>query len=101
MRLLVQIVDQKNQIPLWKSFTGMHIWILLTLVAVTLNELLLQNISKEQRSIVLPEDFNVNFLNYDKDNQTNELFDSYGSASCITLILQSTKITSPSNFQCY
>ena len=48
MRLLVQIVDQKNQIPLWKSFTGMHIWILLTLVAVTLNELLLQNISKEQ-----------------------------------------------------
>ena len=48
MRLLVQIVNQKNQISLWKSFTGMHIWILLTLVAVTLNELLLQNISKEQ-----------------------------------------------------
>ena len=37
---------------------------------------LLQNISKEQKSIFLLGDFNVNLLNYNEHNQTNEFLDS-------------------------
>ena len=37
---------------------------------------LLNNISKEQKSIFLLGDFNVNLLNYNEHNQTNEFFDS-------------------------
>ena len=37
---------------------------------------LLQNISKEQKSIFLLGDFNVNLLIYNKHNQTNEFLDS-------------------------
>ena len=32
---------------------------------------LLQNISKEQKSVFLPGNFNVNLLNYNEHNQTN------------------------------
>ena len=32
---------------------------------------LLENISKEQKSVFLPGDFNVNLLNYNEHNQTN------------------------------
>ena len=34
---------------------------------------LLENISKEQKSISLLGDFNVNLLNYNEHNQTNEI----------------------------
>ena len=34
---------------------------------------LLENTSKEQKSIFLLEDFNVNLLNYNEHNQTNEI----------------------------
>ena len=50
---------------------------------------LLDNVSKEQKSMFLLGDFNVNLLNYNEHNQTNELF--------IPLILQPTRITSHSN----
>ena len=40
---------------------------------------LLENISKEQKSIFLVGDFNVNFLNYNEHNQTNEFLDSLAS----------------------
>ena len=40
---------------------------------------LLQNISKEQKSIFLPGDFNVNLLNYNEYNQTNEFLDFFAS----------------------
>ena len=43
-------------------------------------------ISKEQKSIFLPEDFNVNILNYNEHNQTNELLDFLASDSFIPLI---------------
>ena len=33
---------------------------------------LLENISKEQKSIFALEDFNVNLLNYNEHNQANE-----------------------------
>ena len=51
-------------------------------------------ISKEQKSIFLPEDLNVNILNYDEHNQTNELLDFLASDSFIPLIWQATRITS-------
>ena len=57
---------------------------------------LLENISKEQKSIFLLGDFNVNLLNYEH-NQTNEFLDSFSSNSFIPLILQPTRITSHSN----
>ena len=58
---------------------------------------LLENIFKEQKSIFLQGDFNVNLLNYNEHNQTNEFLDSLASNSFIPLILQSTRITSHSN----
>ena len=58
---------------------------------------LLDNISKEQKSIFLLEDFNANLLNYNKHNPTNEFLDSLASNSSAPLILQPTRITSHSN----
>ena len=58
---------------------------------------LLENTSKEQKSIFLLGDFNVNLLIYNKHNQTNEFLDSLASNSFISLILQPTRITSHSN----
>ena len=58
---------------------------------------LLENISKEQKSIFLLGDFNVNLWNYNEHNQTNECLDSLASNSFIPLILQPTRITSHSN----
>ena len=48
---------------------------------------LLENISREQKSIFLLGDFNVNLLNYNDHNQTNEFFDSLVSNSFIPVIL--------------
>ena len=58
---------------------------------------LLENISKKQKYIFLLGDFNVNLLNYNEHNQTNEFSDSLASKSFIPLILQPTRITSHSN----
>ena len=59
---------------------------------------LLENISKEQKSIFLLGDFNVNLLNYNEHNQTNDFLDSLASSnSFIPLILQPIRITSHSN----
>ena len=48
---------------------------------------LLENISKEQKSIFLLVDFHVNLLNYNEHNQTNKFLDSLASSSFIPLIL--------------
>ena len=58
---------------------------------------LLENISKEQKSIFLLGDFNINLLNYNEHNQTNDFLDSLAYNSFIPLILQPTRITSHSN----
>ena len=58
---------------------------------------LLENISREQKSIFLLGNFNANLLNYNEHNQTNEFLDSFASNSFILLILQPTRITSHSN----
>ena len=59
--------------------------------------ILLEKISKEQKSIFLLGDFNVNLLNYNEHTQTNEFLDSVASKSFIPFTLQSTRITSHSN----
>ena len=58
---------------------------------------LVENISKEQKSIFLLGDFNVDLLNNNEHNQTNEFLDSFASNSFIPLILQPTRITSHFN----
>ena len=58
---------------------------------------LLENTSKEQKSILLLGDFNDNLLNYNEHNETNDFLDSCASNSFIPLILQPTRITSHSN----
>ena len=55
---------------------------------------LLENVSKEQKSIFLLADFNVN---QNQNNQTNKFLDSLASNSFLPLILQPTRITSRSN----
>ena len=56
---------------------------------------LLDNISKEQKSIFLHGDFNVNLLN--EHNETNEFLVSLASNSFIPSVLQPIRITSHSN----
>ena len=57
----------------------------------------IRNISKEQKSTFLLGDFDVNLLNYNEHNQTNEFLDSLASNSFIPLILQPTRINRHSN----
>ena len=54
---------------------------------------LLENISKEQKSIFLLGDFNANLMNYNEHNQTNEFLNSLASNSFIPLILQPSRVT--------
>ena len=72
---------------MWGSFT----------VSCNYLNKLLENISKEQKSVFLLGDFNVNLLNYNEHNQTIEPLDSLASNSFIPLILQPTRITNHSN----
>ena len=58
---------------------------------------LLKNMSKEQKSIFLHGDFNINLLNYYEHNEANDVLNSFASSSFGPLILQPTKITSYSN----
>ena len=51
---------------------------------------LLENISKQPKSIFLLGDFHVNLLNFNVHNQTNEFLDSLTSNSFIPLISQPT-----------
>ena len=57
---------------------------------------LLDKVSKEQKSIFLLGDFNVNLLNYNNHNPPNEFLDSLASNSFLPYILQPTKLTSHS-----
>ena len=57
---------------------------------------LLDKVSKEQKSVFLLGDFNVNLLNYNDHNPTNEFLDPLSSNSFVPYILQSTRLTSHS-----
>ena len=48
---------------------------------------LLEKVSKEQKSVYLLGDFNVNLLNYNDHPPTNEFLDSLASNSVIPYIL--------------
>ena len=56
---------------------------------------LLDKISKEQQ-IFLLGDFNINLLNYNEHQPTNEFLDSLASNSIIPYILQPTRLTTHS-----
>ena len=57
---------------------------------------LLDKVSKEEKSVFLLGDFNINLLNYNVHNPTNELLDSLTSKSFLPYIMQPTRITSHS-----
>ena len=52
---------------------------------------ILDEVSKEQKAVFLLGDFNVNLLNYNDHNPTNEFFDSVESNSFLSYILQPTR----------
>ena len=94
--LLLKVSTKKNQLYIVGVIYG-HPSMDLTDFNCNYLSKLLENISKEQKSIFLLGDFNVNLLNYNEHNQTNEFLDSLASNSFIPLILQPTRITSHSN----
>ena len=57
---------------------------------------LLDKISKEQQKILLLGDFNINLLNYNEHQPTNEFLDSLASNSIIPYILEPTRLTNHS-----
>ena len=57
---------------------------------------LLEKISKEQKSVFLLGDFNINLMNYNVHNPANEFLDSLASNSFLPYTLQPTRITSHS-----
>ena len=71
--LLLKFPFQNNQVSLWKSFKDMDYVQTMGLTDFNCNYLnkLLQNISKEQKSVFLLGDFNVNLLNHNEYNQIN------------------------------
>ena len=56
----------------------------------------LDTVSIEQKSVFLLDDFNVNVLNYNNDNPTNEFLDFLACNSFVPHILQLTRVTSHS-----
>ena len=60
-----------------------------------LNELL-DKLSKENKTIFLLDDFNINVLNYDIHPPTNEFLDSVSSLYFLPHILQSSRVTTNS-----
>ena len=57
---------------------------------------LFDKVSKEQKFVFLLVDFNINLVNCDVHNTTNEFLDSLASKSLLSYILQAARITSHS-----
>ena len=55
-----------------------------------------EKVSKEQKQIFLLGDFNINLLNYNVHQPTNDFLDSLAFNSIIPYILQPTRLTSHS-----
>ena len=55
---------------------------------------MVQKVSKEQKQIFLPGDFNINLLNYDEHQPTNDFLDSLASSSIIPYILLPSRLIS-------
>ena len=95
--LLLKLSTRENQILIIMGVIHRHPSMDLTDFDYKYLNKQLENVSKEQKSFFLIGDFNVNLLNYNGHNQTNEFLDSLAPNSFISLILQSTRITSHSN----
>ena len=54
---------------------------------------LLEKISSEKKKVILMGDFNINLLNYDSQNETNDFLNLMQSNSLIPLVLKPTRIT--------
>ena len=70
-------------LKLWTQVIYRHLSVDLTDFNYSYLNKLLESISKEQKTIFLLGDFNVNLLNYNEHNQTNKFLDSPASNSCI------------------
>ena len=57
---------------------------------------MLEKVSKEQKQFFVLGDFNINLLNYNIHQPTNDFLDSLASSSIIPYILQPTRLTSHS-----
>ena len=53
---------------------------------------LLDKLSKENKTVFLLGDFNINFLNYDQDTSSNEFLDSLSSHLLLPHILQPKRV---------
>ena len=54
---------------------------------------LLEKLAKEQKSVFLLDDFNVDLLEYEQHKATNEFLDSLSSNMNLPYIIQPTRIT--------
>ena len=59
---------------------------------------LLEKLAKEQKTVFVLGDFNVDFLKYEQHKATNEFLDSVSSNMFLLYITQPTRITSHSKF---
>ena len=57
---------------------------------------MLEKVSKEQKQVFLFGDFNINLLNYNVHQPTNDFLDSLACNSIMSYILQPTRLTSHS-----
>ena len=76
--LLLSFQKKKKQIILWDSFTDIHLWNVMTLIVITQTKYYITS-PKNKKSVFLLGDFNVNLLNYNEHNHTNEFLDSPAS----------------------
>ena len=66
------------------------------ILKITILTKFLEILSKEQKQVFLLGDFNINLLNYNDHQPTNDFLDSLASNSFIPHILHPTRITSHS-----
>ena len=76
-------------------FTDIQIWLFLILKIVILAKFLKFNPNNKNRVFLLG-DFNINLLNYNDHQPTNDFLDSLASNSFIPYVLHPTRITSHS-----
>ena len=91
----VEIINPKKVILPLVVFTNIQIWMFLIL-KITILTKFLEILSKEQKQVFLLGDFNINLLNYNDHQPTNDFLDSLASNSFIPYILHPTRITSHS-----
>ena len=78
--LLLKLLTLKNQILLSAVFTKQHSMDVGDFNNNFINNLI-DNVSKEQKSVLPIGDFNINLLNYNYHRPTKELLDSLASNS--------------------